>query len=486
MKKALIFICCFALLVTVCSFAVSAETSVFKISDIEGKYKTQGRTELVDDTLFMDWSASGIEFSANCSGDVSIKVNTTRIRITSGDTGGIYFTVVIDGVVQYSELRIPKDNNATRWTSNSTKYPFVIRNKGITEFVIAKDLSPGVHKFEIYNQTEANDGAFGIQSISLNGEILTKKGNNELLIEFVGDSITAGYGNISVGGKGRPLYQDATRGWPYLTAKKLNADWSVIAQSGITASNGVGWSAGAVSMQTVYPKLRYYSNNITNYDFKRTADIVVLGLGTNDLWTYQNSGKSLDYLKGEFQEMIKLVRKHNPNAKIIWIYGMMINTADGLIKGAVKELGGSKNGIYTLSLPRNVAGGEGHPDLSAQQSYADSLSSFIKAVLNNTVLDDEPVSVPNNSTNNSGNSTVESEQQSASDYTSESSGSISNDKTTVDNQDAQEESVDTATNTEQNKTAKSPDNFLIIISIIAFILIAGLIFIIFSLIRKPK
>lgn len=485
-KKTLTFICCFTLLMTICSFSISAETSVIKISDIEGKYKTQGRTELVDDTLFMDWSASGIEFSANCSGDVSIKVNTTRIRITSGNTGGMYFTVVVDGVAQYADLRIPKNNNATYWTSNSTKYPFVITNKGITEFVIAKDLSPGVHNFEIYNQTEANDGAFGIQSISLDGEILTQKDNNELLIEFVGDSITAGYGNISVGGNGRPLYQDATRGWPYLTAKMLNADWSVIAQSGITASNGVGWSVGSVSMQTVYPKLRYFSNNITNYDFKRTADIVVLGLGTNDLWTYQSSGKSLNYLKDEFKEMIKLVRKHNPKAKIIWVYGMMINTANELIIGAVKELGGSNNGIYTLSLPRNVEGGEGHPGLSAQQIYANSLSSFIKDVLNNTVVEDEPVTVPNNSTDSPENSTVESESQSTSDYKSESSDSISDEETIVENQEAHEESVDTTTNTEQNKAAKSSYIFLMVVLIIAFILIGGIIFIIFSGMKKTK
>lgn len=382
MKKTLIFLLCICVFIGTCSFSTSAATNTYDITELEGKYKTQGRTEVVDGALFLDWSASGMEFNANCSGDVSIKVNTTRIR--SGETGGIYFTVIVDGVVQYENQRIPSNNNTNSWTSNSTNYPFKIQNEGISEFTIAKDLEPGSHTFEIYNQTEAMHASFGISSITLDGEITDLPEDKKLYIEFVGDSITAGLGNIAKGSSSAevPLYQDATRGWAYLTAKNVNADWSLIAQSGITASNGIGWEgASSVSMQTVYPKLRYYSDNNKNYNFNRSADVVVICLGTNDLWTYQNQGKDLDYLQNGFEEILELIRTKNPNSKIVWIYGMMTSNADAVIKQAIQNKGGENKGFYSLELPKDTSGGQGHPGLEIQKTYSEIVSSYISKVL---------------------------------------------------------------------------------------------------------
>ena len=457
MKKTLIFLLCICVFIGTCSFSTSAATNTYDITELEGKYKTQGRTEVVDGTLFLDWSASGMEFNANCSGDVSIKVNTTRIK--SGETGGIYFTVIVDGVVQYENQRIPSNNNADSWTSNSTNYPFKIQNEGISEFTIAKNLAPGSHTFEIYNQTEALNGAFGIQSITLNGELLAPKANNELYIEFVGDSITAGLGNLSVGGQDAPLYQDATRGWAYLTAKKLNADWSLIAQSGITASNGIGWQgASSVSMQTVYPKLRYYSDNNKNYNFNRSADVVVICLGTNDLWTYQTGGKTLDYLKSEFKNMLNLVKNHNPNTKIVWIHGMMISNADSLIKNAIEELGGSDKGLYTLSLPKNVAGGQGHPNLAIQQTYAETVSNFIDDLLNSNSEEDNTQSKPEDSTSSSTPSSTSSNEDNKTQSKPENSTSSSTNSSEDDKQNYNSSTNFIEDNNSQEQTDNTSDS----------------------------
>ena len=75
MRNIVIYLLCSIFLMATFSFGASAASNTFNITELEGKYKTQGRTELVDGTLYMDWSESGIEFKANCSGDVSIKVN---------------------------------------------------------------------------------------------------------------------------------------------------------------------------------------------------------------------------------------------------------------------------------------------------------------------------------------------------------------------------------------------------------------------------
>ena len=365
------------------SFIVSAETGTYNISELDGKYKTQGRTDLTDDGLMLDWSASGIEWKANCSGDVSVTLNTTRLGSRDPATdGGLYFSVFVDGVMQYADLRIPSDTGNS-WTSNSKGYPFHITQTGEATFTIATGLDAGEHTFEIYNQTEAYHGAFGIKSITLDGEFLSAPAENGLYIEYVGDSITAGHGNISSGSLGEPpLCEDATRGWAFLAAKKLSADWSIVARSGITASNGMGWAgSGSVSMQTVYPISRYYSDSSTTYDFVREPDVIIVGLGTNDIWTYENCGKTLDDVKYGIKSMTNVIRKKNPNAKIIWIYGMMTSALNDMITGVVSELGGADKGYYSLELAKDTSGGNGHPGISIQETYATAVSNFVSQLV---------------------------------------------------------------------------------------------------------
>lgn len=361
------------------SSLATTSAKTYKISEIVGKYRTQGRTIIKNESLIMEWSASGIEFNAECSGDVSITVDANRLR--DSENGGAYFSVLVDGVMQYGDKRIPQDNDVEHWKKNTTEYPFYINKKGKSTFVIAKNLEFGNHTFEIYNQTEAMHASFGISSITLDGAITDLPEDKELYIEFVGDSITAGLGNIAKGSSSAqvPLYQDATRGWAYLTAKTLNADWSIIAVSGIPACDGIGYYSA--SMRAVYPKTRYISDKTLEWDSTRKPDVVILGLGTNDIWTYKNKGKDLDYLQNGFEEILELIRTKNPNSKIVWIYGMMTSNADAVIKQAIQNKGGEKKGFYSLELPKDTSGGQGHPGLAIQKTYSEKVSSYISKVL---------------------------------------------------------------------------------------------------------
>ena len=68
---------------------VYAAAATYQIADLEGKYKTQGRTEIENGALMLDWTAAGIEWNANCSGDVSITVNATRMGHTDVNEDGV-------------------------------------------------------------------------------------------------------------------------------------------------------------------------------------------------------------------------------------------------------------------------------------------------------------------------------------------------------------------------------------------------------------
>lgn len=333
----------------------------YAVTALKGKYKTQGRTSVINNLLMVDYSASGIEFTANCEGDVSVTFNATSI--ISGDEGGCYFTVIVDGIQKARDF-------------------CCLTTTGDTTVKLAENLSFGKHTFEIYRQTEIERATVGIKSITLNGEIQAAPANRDLYVEFVGDSISTAYGNLTTSGSGvtysYPKYQDATQGYAYLTARALDADWSVVAQQG----RGAKYGYTTENLQDIYPKLRYNKDKNTDYDFTRQPDVVVIALGTNDIGTYSSRFQAtLDDVKTGFKEMLSLVREKNPNAKIVWAYNMMTGGANNIITSVIDEAGGAFAGYYSVKLTQNTKGGNGHPYYTAHETMANELSAFIEEVV---------------------------------------------------------------------------------------------------------
>ena len=350
---------CFLLGTGAASVSVGAASEkTYFLAEHADKYKTQGRTLLENDGLLVDWSASGIEFEANCSGNVYLDLNV--IKPPSSEIQSCYFTVIVDG-----KLKSPRNNYCIYGGDGNKR-----------TFTLATGLTSGNHTFKIYRQTQVDAGtAIKMSAIRLTGELLSAPAKNDFYIEFIGDSITVGKGNLgNVNGKAE--YMDATQGYGYLTAKKLNADYSLVAVSGIGAS--VGWTS--YNMQQVYPKLCYPKDTLTNYDFARKPDVVVLALGTNDYQCRQTYSKTWDDIKAGFASTLNLVREKNPGAKVVWIHGMMTKEVGYLIKEVIQEAGGASKGLYDLELDQNNAGHNGHPIKEAHKDYADKLTAEIKSL----------------------------------------------------------------------------------------------------------
>lgn len=334
----------------------------YTIPQMEGYYKTYGRSAIVNDMLFSEYSAGGIEFEAYCMDDVYVTFNTTYLTFTQPQNG-CYYTVYVDGVKQ------------PRSTCQITQL-------GDSTIKIASSLPLGNHRFEIYRQNEIEYATIGIKSVTVAGELKPSPANKDLYIEFIGDSITTGYSNLatnSVSNEEGPysVYQDVTQAYSFLTARALNADFSIIAQQG----RGAKYGYTTANMQDIYPKLRYHKDQNTNYDFARQPDYVVIALGTNDMYTYENRhSATLADVKQGFAEMLALVRQKNPNANIIWAYNMMVNTANSIITEVINEAGGADAGYYSVMLTRNTAGGKGHPDTAGHAVMATELSAFITEV----------------------------------------------------------------------------------------------------------
>ena len=314
--------------------------------------KTQGRTAMVRGTLMLDFTVSGIEFELDCAGDVYATFNASKIS-NIGSTGGLYFTIVVDG------RTLARDYCC-------------LKSIGETKVLLAEDLPAGKHTFGIYRQSEHSAGEAGICALSYEGELLDKPADKDLYIEYIGDSISCGFGNLGNAsqGDGAALWSDGTQAYTYIASKALNADWSTVSWSGL----GCKYGYSETTMQDVYPAQRYNYDQTTQYDFAKEPDVIVLALGTND-----NSIQSNAALKrAGLVEMLELVRAKNPNAPIVWIHGMMTNGVSSMIEEIVAEFGGAEAGYYACRLTQSNAGGGSHPNLAGQQKFADELVAFLE------------------------------------------------------------------------------------------------------------
>ena len=339
---------------TVIVEAEEEEGTVYPISDVIDKIKTQGRNLLVGSSLMLDFSASAIEFTAECEGSVYVTFNVKRLATTDPTLGGVYFTIVVDG----KEMA----RDACHLTET-----------GEITMRIARGLTAGHHTFAIYRQTEHAEAEVGVSAITLNGTLQDKPADNKLYIEFVGDSISVGQCNLakkSTAKAGKPLYQDATKAYPFLTAQALGADYSNVSWSGA----GCKYGYAGLCMQDIYPLQRYNYDRNKKFDFNvRPPHIVVLALGTNDALNQKDEAAR----KAGLVEMLTMVREKNPMAKIVWIYNMMTDEVNQQIQDIVAEFGGAEKGYYCVQLTKNTSGGDGHPDVAGHEVMAQELAQFI-------------------------------------------------------------------------------------------------------------
>lgn len=343
---------------------VDFSKKTINVSAMGGQYKTQGRTPMKNGVVYLNYSASAFSFNAYCEGTVTMELSTQRNW--SGD--GMYINVIVDGV------------------KVSPRNVYKLKGNKQHTITLATNLKKGLHTFTIEKQSEATFGLIQVKAVSLNGEIAPAPLNNDLFIEFIGDSLICGYGvlypNHSEGeyssNQASTVYQDATKAFAYLTAKKMNADYSIVSETGI----GMSYSSYTKRKMTdIYTKTCAQTNDNTEWNFPRRTDAVVITLGTNDSAMVGKGFITKTQMREGFKNFALQVRAKNPSAKIIWAYGALGYGAKDSIISVLNELGGEANGYYYVNLEYNGDGGGGHPSLQANAKNAETLTKALQGIL---------------------------------------------------------------------------------------------------------
>ena len=223
-------------------------------------------------------------------------------------------------------------------------------------------------------------------------------------IEFIGNSITCGYGNEGL--KKEEHFDYATENHYYsyasITARNLQAQHWVVARSGIGAYRNydgpkTGNPESNMPVQYEYtgyawkPELRQQPTFLREkWDFSRyQPDVVCINLGTNDLST-NNYDPAL--LKNGYQKLLKMVRQHNPQAKIVFLTGTMLyNQELQLAKRLLDEVNaeaqkaGDKE-VYRFDMApidgNAFYGNDWHPNIYQDEKMAGELTAYLRKLMN--------------------------------------------------------------------------------------------------------
>ena len=328
-------------------------------AQVLNKIKLNGRCEKASDGVGLNFAASAIEFNTDSS-SVMLEVEADA---------GVYYSVFVDGKL--------KEERA-------------LTESGRNYIILARGLSKGNHNIKFVRATEGRSGNFmTVVNIQLDeGKSLVSSGNQDnVLIEFLGDSLSSGYGNLATYATESASdlrYQDSLRAYPYLIADELGLDYRIVSRSGIALKERISGSDTYPAFYDFYSCENYYKDNTKKYDSSnpQDVDIVVVNLGTNDMTDGSFNTDAANPVEEYSQLYANLITKigYRKDAKIVfvsgvgWCHGQ--STAYNGAKTKLNALG--YNNIYLYDVPTYYLGGENHPAADEHQEIADIIIKFFK------------------------------------------------------------------------------------------------------------
>ena len=288
-----------------------------------------GRTVPIGNGVFCNWSGSGFTFSF--TGTCAYATLITHGEPSPDNT--VYMGVFVDGS-PFSSARFPI-------TKSGGVYP------------LAERLPYGRHTVRVVRETEIYYGFTALAALVTDGEAYELPPAPVLRLEFIGDSLTCGHGNIS--SCANPEFTTAEENFSDTfaaqTAALLHAQPSVVAASGNGFAHHYGCETG-----NLIPDLYGYTDKLfadargvspEEWDFSADpCDAVIVKLGQNDgrycsgadLPEEERRQEVLARRREEFtfsaRCFLETVQEKRPDTPIILIYEEDMLLKDDLLRAA--------------------------------------------------------------------------------------------------------------------------------------------------------
>lgn len=335
----------------------------------EENVKLVGRTMYSNDTTWLVQSGSAIEFTV--TGKSAAITLAGDSSINNDENYRPRYAILVDGEIIADDVMSTPEKTLTLFDGETSR----------------------TAKIKIIHLSEAMNGAIGIKNISVTSNLpvpICPEPEKALSIEFIGDSITCAYGveGLSSYEPFKTTTENFMKSYAYLTAQKLNADYSAVSYSGHGIISGYT-SSGEINADSLIPDCYGLTGKLSDYaenwNFEtRSHDVVVINLGTNDssYVTKDPETRAQEFING-YMDFLKTVREKNPEAYIICTLGTMGDELYEYVAEAVEQYRtdtGDQRIMSYHSTVQNQADGIGsdwHPSAVTQQKSAYVLADKI-------------------------------------------------------------------------------------------------------------
>lgn len=288
------------------------------------------------------------------------RVKGSAISARIRDDGNNFFQVLVDGE--------PKSIFKTE--------------KGKESYPVMAGLTDDVHEIALYKRTEAKVGEATFLGFDGDAKLMPPPAPAERRIEFIGDSITTGYGNEGPGAvcTFNPAQENEYLSYSALTARALKADHVTVA-----------WSGKTIKEMTEYWERTLPARNDSRWNHKSwVPQVVVLNVGTNNFATHDPGEERFVRV---YSQLFARVRSEYPEAFVVCALGPMLTDryppgrnnrtlAKRYMAAAMAKLktNGQSNFEYLEFPEQNHADGLGcgfHPGLKTHKLMSERLTAFV-------------------------------------------------------------------------------------------------------------
>ncbi|UQZ37659.1 GDSL family lipase [Paenibacillus sp. PK3_47] len=344
----------------------------------EDNVKVIGRTYYSNDVRWLALSGGGVEFSfRGRKAEVTLKGDA--IALTGNNLARVGISVNGKRVI---DDQIGQPLKTYTVFESSTEQEVIIR---------------------ITKLSEAAMSTVGIQEIAVDAEDGIKPTPKNIhTIEFIGDSITCGYGvdDEHALHSFSTATEDVTKTYSYLAAEQLQADYSMVSYSGYGIITGYTENDQKLTTHLLpdyYEKVGKSEGKFEDrvlpqelpWDFSTfTPELIVINLGTNDdSYTQDDPGRQQEY-EEQYVQFLKMVRRNNANAAILCTLGIMGDRLYPYVGQAVEQYtldtGDSKISAmkFDVQLEADGYAADYHPSRATHRKAADKLTVHIKELMN--------------------------------------------------------------------------------------------------------
>ncbi len=291
----------------------------------------------------------------------------SKLEMVASDSGLNYFNVIVDG-----------------------RQHTIVKTEGKEpQRVVLFEGEEGKYNIRLQRRTEGFNGLTTICSFDAEGELVQEPARAKVRhIEFIGDSLTAGYGTDSASGSEpyTPETQNCNLAYGCYIARYFDADYNLVAHSG----QGVVRNYGDEKTTSDYTMLQRYgllfdeADNSRPYDFGKrryTPDLVVIFLGTNDFST--QPWPSYEQYSAGYENLIGQVRAaYGEQTPILCVSSYVFEPTFEYVWRIAQ---GGENLHFACILPEAFArpselGASEHPNRVGQQKMAMMLIPYISTI----------------------------------------------------------------------------------------------------------